>query len=326
MSRDAAKAWYDKTPGDPAVGWVGASDAQAAIDIIYDDMGQPATPASPTSARRFAWAGDVAGDPGAGGVISDPTGGQNRTVCLSKTDADGYAVNFAVLLPGDSVTITDDPAQPPVTGFARLVVTSDVVDQGGWWQFTAIRTDTAGTQTTPAVGTILRVIATMSAGLPVVAELPLYQYIKGQNYSSLPTTFTRLLSLPVLSASAGVYEVGFAVEWIHTVDDAEMWLRLSMDGGLDVAGLLQAQRRPGRLPDVLLGVPHEHAGGGLTLILEAKNGDRPGAAWTLSTRICGGSTCHAPRRPDGQRRGPPDTAARRRGTIHRRGGGNHRNG
>ena len=38
MSRDSAKAHYSKQPGDPDEGYITASDAQAAIDDIYDDM------------------------------------------------------------------------------------------------------------------------------------------------------------------------------------------------------------------------------------------------------------------------------------------------
>ena len=42
MSRDSAKAHYTKQPGDPDEGFITASDAQAAIDDIYDDMSAPA--------------------------------------------------------------------------------------------------------------------------------------------------------------------------------------------------------------------------------------------------------------------------------------------
>ena len=42
MSRDSAKAHYSKQPGDPDEGFITASDAQAAIDDIYDDMSAPA--------------------------------------------------------------------------------------------------------------------------------------------------------------------------------------------------------------------------------------------------------------------------------------------
>lgn len=42
MSRESAKAHYTKQPGDPDEGFITASDAQAAIDDIYDDMSAPA--------------------------------------------------------------------------------------------------------------------------------------------------------------------------------------------------------------------------------------------------------------------------------------------
>jgi len=38
MSRDTAKGFYDKNPGDPESGYVTPADAQAALDVVYDDM------------------------------------------------------------------------------------------------------------------------------------------------------------------------------------------------------------------------------------------------------------------------------------------------
>lgn len=38
MSREAAKAFYDRQPGDPDTGYVTPARAQAAIGQIYDDM------------------------------------------------------------------------------------------------------------------------------------------------------------------------------------------------------------------------------------------------------------------------------------------------
>ena len=38
MSRDTAKGFYDKNPGDPESGYITPADAQAALDVVYDDM------------------------------------------------------------------------------------------------------------------------------------------------------------------------------------------------------------------------------------------------------------------------------------------------
>ncbi len=46
MSRDSAKQFYDRRPGDSSRSFISASDAKNAIDVIYDDMptgGMPGT-------------------------------------------------------------------------------------------------------------------------------------------------------------------------------------------------------------------------------------------------------------------------------------------
>jgi hypothetical protein len=65
------------------------------------------------------------------------------------------------------LTVTDDPTTPPITGFARYTVTSDLVLQPAglgpaYYTFTAVRGDTQGSQTPPADGTRLRIVATFS--------------------------------------------------------------------------------------------------------------------------------------------------------------------
>lgn len=79
----------------------------------------------------WQWAGtDTTVDPGAGGVAITGTGNQPRTFAISKTDATGAARNWQLLQPGDNLTLTDDPAAPPITGFARYVATSVATDMG----------------------------------------------------------------------------------------------------------------------------------------------------------------------------------------------------
>jgi hypothetical protein len=63
-----------------------------------------------------------------------------------------------VAAPGDNIVVTDDPAAPPVTGFARYVLTGDPVDHGTWVSIAALRTDTSGSTAPPANGTRLRVM------------------------------------------------------------------------------------------------------------------------------------------------------------------------
>jgi hypothetical protein len=84
--------------------------------------------------------------------------GNSRTFSVNAVDADGFTRALSVILPGDNLTLTDDPATPPVTSFARYVITEPPVDAGGGvWTFTALRTDTAGSANPPADGTSVKV-------------------------------------------------------------------------------------------------------------------------------------------------------------------------
>jgi hypothetical protein len=108
----------------------------------------------------FTYSGtDTAVAPPAGGVALTNTGGQTRRLALSDTDANGVARNVSLLLPGDGIVITDDPADPPVTGFARYILTADPIPQAGYTVMDLLRIDTVGSQTPPPVGTRVRIVA-----------------------------------------------------------------------------------------------------------------------------------------------------------------------
>jgi hypothetical protein len=152
--------------GVPSTGLDLASAAQTdECTVAYAPVPGPSGRAGPASgALFFEWRGDQVADPGAGGLAIAGRGSSPRTFAVSKVDADGYARSFAILLPGDTIAITDDPAAPPITGFARYVVTADVIDRGGWVEIAANRTDTAGSQADPSIGTRLRAIGTFAGG------------------------------------------------------------------------------------------------------------------------------------------------------------------
>ena len=110
----------------------------------------PAACAVGGDAARFLW---HTGAPAAGQISVDVQGNV-RTFSVNEVDADGFTRRLSVILPGDNFTLTDDPATPPVTSFARYVITSPPVDAGGGvWTFTALRTDQAGSPAPPADGT-----------------------------------------------------------------------------------------------------------------------------------------------------------------------------
>ena len=94
-------------------------------------------------------------------------GGQNRLFAISKIDSLGNTRNPMLLAPGDNFVVTDDPATPPVTGFARFVLTAPPTDFGTWVQFPALRTDTSGTQQPPPQDTVVRVYTSFAALVPI---------------------------------------------------------------------------------------------------------------------------------------------------------------
>jgi hypothetical protein len=130
--------------------------------------------------------------PLAGRIAVENTGGSSRKIAVSKTDADGFTRNLGVLKPGDTVTITDDPATPPITGYARYDLTSDVVDAGSYYTVTANRVDTSGTTAPPAVGTRLRVLAYLNNSV----DLTPFALLAG-------AAFTGNVTAPGLAPDAG---------------------------------------------------------------------------------------------------------------------------
>jgi hypothetical protein len=119
----------------------------------------------------YKWRGTNTGtDPGSGYVAVSGSGNQPRVIAFSATTAAGVGVNPQLLHAGDTLVITDDPDTPPITGFARYVVTVAPVpmDGGTWWTVTAIRTDAVGPAQPPAVDTPLLMVAFLSDIQPFI--------------------------------------------------------------------------------------------------------------------------------------------------------------
>jgi hypothetical protein len=143
-----------------------------AADLIIQGPQGPPGLSGGNAVYNYLYAGGTASvDPGVGGIAIQSIGGQSRRIAISKTDADGTPRRPEMLLTGDTVTVTDSPATPPVTGWARYVLTNDPVDNGAFVVFDALRTDTTGTQTPPPIGTALRVYGSMSGGGPVTTGM-----------------------------------------------------------------------------------------------------------------------------------------------------------
>lgn len=106
----------------------------------------------------WQWSGTPAGqNPASGNVSVIITTGNERVITLSKTDSNGGSPAIS-LSQGSTIVLTDDPATPPITAFRQYVVTSDPVDNGSWVQIDAVRVATFGIQTTPPIGSRVRLL------------------------------------------------------------------------------------------------------------------------------------------------------------------------
>ena len=82
-------------------------------------------------------------------MYANGTGNQPRMLSFSKTDANGDTRNLGILVPGDGLFVTNYPT-PPVTGFARYLLTEPPIDRGTYWYIpNAVRTDSSGSVAPP---------------------------------------------------------------------------------------------------------------------------------------------------------------------------------
>lgn len=113
----------------------------------------------PGAGGDWEWSGAPFGtDPGVGALLVTVAAGENRTIVFSKADADGVTPSLARLTQGSTIVLTDDPDTPPITAFRQYVVVTDPTDHGTWVSMQAIRVATFGTQTTPPVGSRVRLL------------------------------------------------------------------------------------------------------------------------------------------------------------------------
>ena len=157
-------------PGDPgAVGPVGPTGPQGADSTVPGPTGPigpigPTGPAPATSTARWHYRGTTDdADPGAGGMYANGTGNQPRMLSFSKTDADGNPRNLGILVPGDGLFVTNYPT-PPVTGWARYLLTEAPIDRGTYWYFPNVtRTDSSGS-VAPPLETLMQWSVNLSEG------------------------------------------------------------------------------------------------------------------------------------------------------------------
>lgn len=120
MSRAAAKAFYDQQSGDPASGYITPADAQASLDVVYDDMAAlPYAPAAtvgnlltPNQASGTDTLSDTTGfaaQPGGGTLtsVSDAFGSGSRSLKCAVTGAafQGVLIQSAPAFKGVAMTV-----------------------------------------------------------------------------------------------------------------------------------------------------------------------------------------------------------------------------
>ena len=115
--------------------------------------------------------------------------------------------------------------------------------------------------------------ALILAQIPSTGRLPAYQYTKVHNVQNIPSTWTRLVSVPVIRNEIGAYEPGFAVEWMHTTQDALLYLRISLDGGSTWVAYTKRNTDPTNPQTFFYQFPVEVGStDGVTIVLEARKG------------------------------------------------------
>lgn len=102
--------------------------------------------------------------------------------------------------------------------------------------------------------------------------LPLFGYNKTANHNSIQNLWVPLCQV-LLPADApiGVYDIGFAVEWIGDTTDQVFFLRLSFDGGSTWRAYSKVNTDQAYYQTFAWGFPAEYQGsGGRDVRLEAK--------------------------------------------------------
>ena len=99
----------NRSPDPPARRARRARSARSAPSAPRARRASPASRGAAASTATTGAAAATASDPGPGNVSIQSTGGQNRTIAISGTDATVSRATGRPLQPGDNFTVTDDP-------------------------------------------------------------------------------------------------------------------------------------------------------------------------------------------------------------------------
>lgn len=152
-------------------------DQNDVVNVEYLETAIAAIPPTPLpphthpeigGTHRFLLDATADADPGVGRVAIANAGGQNRTLFVSKTDADGGDVFLAPLAVNDSIVLVND-GDPSPTIYARGYASSVVTDAGTHWEFSAVRE--SGVGALPGDGTSMLLTITMANGAGAAAPV-----------------------------------------------------------------------------------------------------------------------------------------------------------
>lgn len=143
MSRDTAKAFYNKQAGDPATGYVSPSDAQSAIDVIYDDMSASSSGGSSTAlASPLRGKSAVNEKKWRDALLRAQQGGKARILCLGTSNTYGWGpstpatMNWPKLLSEKLESVLGIPSvfgPEPLTKFSVDGLDAGVVHERPWF-------------------------------------------------------------------------------------------------------------------------------------------------------------------------------------------------
>jgi hypothetical protein len=142
----------------------------------------------------------VSGDPGAGYMDIQIGGGIDRTISMSKLDADGTSRFLIAMTAGDAIVVTNELT--PVTQYARYTLITDVTDNGTWVQFNAHLNDSSSPAEAPPHDTRLRVIGflnTMSGGASISGVSAGYGLTGGGSSGVIPIAADPTVLAPLAS-------------------------------------------------------------------------------------------------------------------------------
>jgi hypothetical protein len=128
-------------------------------------QGPPGIAANATYQWRISATADADVDPGSGNLTVETTGGNNRRIAISTTDAGGVTRAVGILKVGDILTMSyDSNASPPPDSVAQYILISTPAAQGTWYKLETVRVLLYGAPAVPPAGAVVQITTTLGSG------------------------------------------------------------------------------------------------------------------------------------------------------------------